>query len=687
MRDQTTESVTSSKLEALLHYEAIVNASQDAIALVDHAHRFDAVNNSFCRLLSLPRDEIVGHKLEDLRSDVIQIAALAAHVDRALSGVDTSFDLEQTGNAQDSRKLSIGCYPCRNKEGAVAQAILVLRDVTQQKQVEEVLLTYLDQQEALHQIDRAIIQAQSITEAAEATLQYLPQLVGCRRASIIINLPALADDEEDKVVEAPLAHWPQDEQRLLPEDAQVCVALAYQDEPLGLLCAEWVPAKNVSEESRSLLEQVGAQLQRALHQVLLQEKLQRYTAQLEQTVTERTQEIERRRLAAAGLSEMLTVLTSNRPLADILSSILRHAELLLGADAVAVYSPVDTESTAIGPENEIYAHSLLEPVLHPADLEPVRAVVADVVHQRERIVVSHVNPNAGAHTSAYTAHLVVPIEADGVVSGVVLFFFVDPRHLTAEGEEIAMALATQIALALNTDQLQRRAQAASALKERERLARELHDAVTQSVYSLTLFAEAGRRLASIGQIDRVQEYLQLLGDTAQHALKEMRLMLYELRPAVLEQVGLLGALRQRLEAVEQRAGMDVRLEVNEALQLPADVEEGLYRICQETLNNALKHALATEVVVRIDQHDRGVKLEIRDNGIGFDPEDPEVNSGEGFSSIRERVRQLNGQLIIDSTPEQGTVVVVTVQLLADGALANSVHGPTVDSQANPGGSV
>ena len=117
-------------------------------------------------------------------------------------------------------------------------------------------------------------------------------------------------------------------------------------------------------------------------------------------------------------------------------------------------------------------------------------------------------------------------------------------------------------------------------------------------------------MASVGQLDRVQEYLTL-SDTAQQALKQMRLMLYELRPAVLEQVGLVQALTQRLDAVEQRAGINARLDVAEPLRLSPVVEESLYRICQEALNNALKHASASNVVVRLQRDGDIVILECR----------------------------------------------------------------------------
>jgi signal transduction histidine kinase len=157
----------------------------------------------------------------------------------------------------------------------------------------------------------------------------------------------------------------------------------------------------------------------------------------------------------------------------------------------------------------------------------------------------------------------------------------------------------------------------------------------------------------------VQEYLTLLGDTAQQAMKQMRLMLYELRPAVLEQVGLVQALAQRLDAVERRAGIDARLEISEPLRLSPAVEESLYRICQEALNNALKHAAARVVVVRLRRQGNEVLLEVSDDGIGFVPQKRD-DAGLGLSHIRERVAQLNAGLQIETAIDQGTTVRVSL---------------------------
>ncbi len=204
------------------------------------------------------------------------------------------------------------------------------------------------------------------------------------------------------------------------------------------------------------------------------------------------------------------------------------------------------------------------------------------------------------------------------------------------------------------------AQARAALEERQRLARDLHDSVTQSLYSLTLLAEAARRLLGTGQTPQAREYVARLGETAQQSLKEMRLLVYELRPAELEQAGLAGALQQRLDAVEKRAGVRAGLRVDGDLDLPGPVEETLYRIAQEALNNALKHAAATTVTVTLRAEARQVTLEIADDGRGFDLAAIQDRGGLGLRSMRERAAELGAALQIQAQPGAGTRLQVTL---------------------------
>jgi signal transduction histidine kinase len=184
--------------------------------------------------------------------------------------------------------------------------------------------------------------------------------------------------------------------------------------------------------------------------------------------------------------------------------------------------------------------------------------------------------------------------------------------------------------------------------------------VTQSVYSLTLLAEGWQRMAKNGELLDIVGPLAELGDIAQQALKETRLLVYELQPAKLEQEGLVGALHQRLSAVEKRAGMEARLIAEELIHLPAIVEAGLYGIAQEALNNAIKHSGASLIIVRLSAGNGSVSLEICDDGKGFELSQTHDRGGIGLASMRERAEQLGGTLEVLSSVGKGTRVIVRI---------------------------
>jgi signal transduction histidine kinase len=162
----------------------------------------------------------------------------------------------------------------------------------------------------------------------------------------------------------------------------------------------------------------------------------------------------------------------------------------------------------------------------------------------------------------------------------------------------------------------------------------------------------------VGTLESAEDYFADLRQIALQSLKEMRLLIYELRPPVLEEEGLVGALQQRLDAVEGRTGMETRLLVDGEGQLAAPVEEALYRIASEALNNTLKHAAATSVTVRIRINDQRAELEIVDDGRGFDPGAITDQGGMGLVTMRERTERLGGTLTILSAPGEGTRVKV-----------------------------
>jgi signal transduction histidine kinase len=255
---------------------------------------------------------------------------------------------------------------------------------------------------------------------------------------------------------------------------------------------------------------------------------------------------------------------------------------------------------------------------------------------------------------------------NSVVFCLIAAFIAIIREAETSNEELRRQ---QVELQAAHQQLQAytvQAEELAVLQERNRLARELHDSVTQSLHSATLLAEAGQRVASAGDIERARGYLVRLGEISQQALREMRLLVYELRPLALSGVGFVGALQQRLDAVERRSGVEVELSVEERLELPDRVEEELYRIAMEALNNALKHANPSRVTVTLRREENRdipcIELAIMDDGIGFDPDETIGEGGMGLISMQERIQQLGGALTILSKPGEGTQVKACVNL-------------------------
>jgi signal transduction histidine kinase/ligand-binding sensor domain-containing protein len=250
------------------------------------------------------------------------------------------------------------------------------------------------------------------------------------------------------------------------------------------------------------------------------------------------------------------------------------------------------------------------------------------------------------------------------------------RSLESRGRELEQEVETRTAELSETnlelqqamDERERAEQAladaaakAAVRDERDRLARDLHDSVTQSIYSTTLLAEAGRRLVDSGDVEQAGTTFRRLGQITRQALKEMRLLVYELRPLALEQVGLVAALQGRLDAVERRAGIDARLVVEEGFEADPECEAGLYYLAHEALNNALKHASPTRVEVRLEiLETSGCRMDIRDDGAGFDPAEAKESGGLGLVSMQERVEQLGGSFDLESDPGEGTTITVTL---------------------------
>ena len=204
----------------------------------------------------------------------------------------------------------------------------------------------------------------------------------------------------------------------------------------------------------------------------------------------------------------------------------------------------------------------------------------------------------------FKSYLGAQIRVGPRVAGLLSYFRFTDEGFGVDEVALGTALAEQMGLVLEIDRLRENAEAMAVLEERQRLARDLHDSVTQSLYSLSLFSRAAREAADDGDAVRLNRNLTELERNTLHTLREMRLLLYQLRPADLEQEGLTRAIELRLNAVERRVGLQLDVQLDEIPNLPHNYEVHLYHIVVEALNNVVKHAAATRLTLQFDPGER-----------------------------------------------------------------------------------
>jgi signal transduction histidine kinase len=227
-----------------------------------------------------------------------------------------------------------------------------------------------------------------------------------------------------------------------------------------------------------------------------------------------------------------------------------------------------------------------------------------------------------------------------------------------EDLRIISLFADQAAIVIDQARLHHQVEQMAVMEERQRLARELHDSVTQALYSVNLYAEASRRALTAGKSKVALDNLKKLREMTREALLEMRLLVFELHPSVLEKEGLVAALQARLVAVESRSGLKTEIKVDGDTRVPLFIEKELYRIAQEGFNNAVKHAHASNIKISLKYTRESVCLELWDDGTGFDLETVRGSGGMGLRGIEERTHKIAGSLSIESSPGMGTKLTV-----------------------------
>jgi signal transduction histidine kinase len=338
----------------------------------------------------------------------------------------------------------------------------------------------------------------------------------------------------------------------------------------------------------------------------------------------------------------VVVLDSDRPLSDLLGRVIDQASQLLGSDGCSVYR--------YDPQDET-----LDVAAATGEAPRSDGALA-VTRQDDPIVraLSERRPVAVTGGEAGGALLAVPLLVRNEAYGVLALTYRAERRFTDLDRRLAASFGGQVALAIENARLRDEVEQNAAASERSRLARDLHDSVTQSLFAASLKAEAVRRRwrPTTSEARRNVEDVERL---TRGALAEMRTLLMEMRPHTLAGSSLGTLLEQLSAASEGRSRVAVHLEVRGSRQLPPEVTVALYRIAQESLHNVDHHSGAEAAWVMLDLSGPEVRLSVRDDGRGFDPA-AVTPEHFGLEMMRERAEAVRVRVTVHSRPGEGTTV-------------------------------
>jgi signal transduction histidine kinase len=271
-----------------------------------------------------------------------------------------------------------------------------------------------------------------------------------------------------------------------------------------------------------------------------------------------------------------------------------------------------------------------------------------------------VEEKAGSSLAHIRSWMGVPLLVRDRIIGELALDHHEPNFFQTDHAELTSAFANQVAVAIENARLYRETKQAAVLAERSRLARELHDSVSQSLYGIALGTRTARKILEQAQLDEeiksnLEKPLDYVLQLADSGLSEMRALIFELHPDVLDEQGIVIALDRLASSLQTRHDLKVEVVMCDEPPISFDLKEAIYRIVQEAFNNIIKHADANQINLELQATQSGIFLEVEDNGIGFDPEQ-DYAGHLGIRSMQERVKVLGGSIEIESVTGSGTTI-------------------------------
>lgn len=388
---------------------------------------------------------------------------------------------------------------------------------------------------------------------------------------------------------------------------------------------------------------------------------------LEQAVGDRTREL-------STVLEISQRIASTLELEPLLNLILDQIASIIPYSGAAIYTLEENSRLKVAayqlPNLPHLAPSLSLPLEHAGRFRPVvtekRVIIIEDVRGEPPLAQAHKSAGLAVPTALFQhshSWIGIPLLLRGEVMGLLSLTHEQPGYYTETHTRLAQAVSHQIAVAIENARLYEQAQDLATLGERNRIARELHDSVTQLLYGISLLSTAASHSANKGNVHQAQENLTEIKDNALQALQEMRLLILELNPPLLQKHGLAAALKASLESIESRAGLETELHTDGVERLPRAIEPDVYRIAMEALNNLVRYARAKKVTVDLQTRSDWIILDIRDNGVGFDIERVRDGGGMGIHNMEQRAKRLGGRLEISSRPGEGTRIKAEIPLL------------------------
>lgn len=358
---------------------------------------------------------------------------------------------------------------------------------------------------------------------------------------------------------------------------------------------------------------------------------------------------QRREAIAAALKDVLALLNSDLPLQEVLETIVGQARNLLGACSVHLLLTSGSDLAVVADHDERYSPD------EEAQVEYDPAELLAMGRDSGLVVVDVSCDWDASQVSQAGARLLAPVRVSGQYRGALVAQFDRPREIVQDEVDLVADLALQISLAVDNAELRERVHLGATEAERTRLLRELHDSVSQSLFSANLIADALPRIWE-QHPQEARSGLEEIRRLSRSALLEMRGLLLDLGPVALAEQPLDVLLTRLADSVSSRSQIAIDRSLDASPGVPQHVKINLYRIAEEALNNAVKHARATRIGIALMRTETGLELGISDNGRGFEADS--VSPGHlGLDIMRGRAGDIGASLIIHSSRVTGTSVV------------------------------